>query len=69
MKNAAYQVMHIETYTTVCGPMGEHAVELLWADGMLGVSPIFASREQAEAYADGHDVVEINCLPLEDEAP
>ena len=62
--NTAYQVMHIETVTTVCGPTGEHEVELVWADGMLGVSPIFASREQAEDYAEGHQVVEIACQPL-----
>lgn len=69
MNNTAYQVMHIETFTTVCGPVGEHEVALLWADGMIGVAPIFATREQADAYADGHAVVEIACQPLEDEAP
>ena len=69
--------MHVETFTTVCKPVvgyrdivSEHEVELSWADGMIGVAPIFATRKQAEAYANGHDVVEINCLPLaEDAAP
>ncbi len=59
--NTAYQVMHIEEYATVCEPDGDHDINLSWADGMLGVSPIFATREQAEAYADGHRVVEIWC--------
>ena len=66
--NTAYQVMHIEEYATVSEPDGDHDIELSWADGMLGVSPIFASREQAaayvDAYANGHQVVEIACHPL-----
>ena len=31
----------------------EQEISLTWADGMVGVIPVFESREAAEKYADG----------------
>lgn len=30
-----------------------HPLPLTWADGMIGVIPVFETREAAETYADG----------------
>lgn len=34
-------------------------VPLVWAEGMLGVCPVFATQEQAEAYAGIGQTMEI----------
>ena len=35
-------------------------IELSWADGMVGVCPVFDSREAADKYAEGkHQVIRI----------
>ena len=56
----AYQVMHVESSVGLRVNGQLMWVPITWADGMLGVSPIFATREQAEAYANGHPVNEIS---------
>jgi hypothetical protein len=33
------------------GGFGEQELPLTWADGMVGVMPVFETQEQAEAYA------------------
>lgn len=55
----AYQVMHVESSVGIRVEGEPTWVPLVWADGMLGVAPIFATREQAEDYAEGHPVNEI----------
>ena len=34
-----------------------HDIELIWADGMIGVMPIFETEEAAKKYAAGKSVV------------
>lgn len=34
-------------------------LELTWADGMVGTLPVFDNREDAEEYANGLRIVEI----------
>jgi len=64
VSTTAYQVLHIENYVSVIVSGRKLDVPLTWADGMLGVSPLFATREQAETYAMGDSVVavEVNLL-------
>ncbi len=38
----------------------ETEVDLDWADGMVGAMPVFKTKEQAEAYANGIEVIEIS---------
>ncbi len=41
----------------------EHAIPLSWAEGMIGAMPIFETREQAEAYANGmFEIAEVKIL-------
>lgn len=44
--------------------MGKTAkLPLSYADGMIGCLPVFETREQAEAFADGaYDVIELWCF-------
>lgn len=37
----------------------QRETDLTFADGMIGVLPVFESREQAEQYAEGAEVLEL----------
>lgn len=49
--------MKSELTVTVLGMKTK--MELNWADGMVGAIPVFATKEQAEAYADGTGICEL----------
>ena len=34
-------------------------LKLQWADGQIGALPVFATREEAEAWSDGSPVIEV----------
>ena len=42
-----------------CSPPLESTVSICWADGMIGAMPVFEAYEDAEKYANGREVVEI----------
>jgi len=42
-----------------CHPPLEETVDLCFAKGMLGAMPVFETREDAEAYADGNEIIEL----------
>ncbi len=35
---------------------GEHKLDLTWADGMIGVIPVFENEKAAKKYASGNSV-------------
>lgn len=40
-------------------PELESEVDICWADGMIGAIPVFETYEDAEKYADGEQIVEV----------
>jgi len=42
-----------------CEPPLEQDINICWADGMSGALPVFEDREDAEKYANGAEVVEV----------
>ena len=40
----------------------QRSVPLVWADGMVGVMPVFDSKENAEKYAEGTEITEIKAI-------
>jgi hypothetical protein len=52
-------VMHVHTDISVESVYGDREdFKLSWANGMLGVLPIFGSKSAAEAYSKGRAFVE-----------
>lgn len=49
---AAVEKQHKATFLSV-----EQDIPLVWADGMVGVIPVFKDRDSAELYADNHFAV------------
>ena len=37
----------------------EAEIKMEWAEGMIGAMPIFSTREAAEEYADGNEILEV----------
>ncbi len=48
-----------------CEPPMRDTIELKFAEGMIGVLPVFKEREDAENYADGVDIFEIEEIDSE----
>lgn len=69
MTQKAYMVMHIENSigVSINNEECKTPMSLIWADGMIGVSPVFATIEQAEAYAGETRIFEMDYQPLEQE--
>ena len=65
LEHTAYQIMLLEQSVTAKVYGQKIEFPLSWADGMLGVSPLFATRDQAEAYAPGAAVVEVKFALLD----
>lgn len=42
-----------------CSPSLESSVDICWADGMIGAIPVFETYEEAEKYAGGRQIVEV----------
>ena len=40
-------------------------IPLIWADGMVGIMPVFDSKKNAEKYAKGNGVTEIKIINKE----
>lgn len=54
-------VLSIACDHDVLTPFGESRIVLRWADGMVGVMPVFETEQDALEYADGcADVVEVH---------
>jgi len=58
-----YAVMIINKNAVIsvknCHPPLTDTIDLCFADGMIGALPVFETRESAEAYADGQEVIEL----------
>jgi hypothetical protein len=54
-------VLSMRRDMNVCTPWGDTAISMEWAQGMIGVLPVFDTKENAEAYSDGvASVVEVS---------
>ena len=42
-----------------CEPALESDITMDWADGMIGVMPVFGTREDAEKYAGDRQIIEL----------
>ena len=49
-------------------PYSTATINLQWADGMLGVMPVFASKEDAKAYIGdrGYSITELDVVSLKE---
>ena len=49
-------------------PYPSATISLKWADGMLGVMPVFASKEDAKAYIGdrGYSITELDVVSLKE---
>jgi len=57
-RQTVYIVSAVETESRIHLPMGEFPLKLSWADGMIGVCPVFETYEAALKYANGRAVLE-----------
>lgn len=57
----AVMVIHKKQKVSVAGciPALESEIDICWADGMIGAIPVFETREDAEEFADGKQVIEV----------
>lgn len=59
----AYMVKSLGKTVSVMWMGMEAELPLAYAEGMIGAMPVFETREQAEAYADGmFEVAEVHVL-------
>lgn len=58
-----YVVLAMSTKQTVkvngCFPPLEQEIDLIFADGMIGALPVFDKKEDAEKYANGAEIQEM----------
>lgn len=61
-----YMVGCVEKQKEITTPYGVKKLDMDWADGMIGVCPVFSTREQAEKYSKNLEIIELEILESEE---